>query len=114
LLSQDNALKQAAQVLADSFTVTFNAKMLEFMNSNAYDLAGLVTPDLSGFDATAGAGGARGGVMFNVASAGNAKIFEVNINAGMVADKAELGQTIVDSIVRYERTNGSIWARAIA
>jgi hypothetical protein len=30
----------------------------------------------------------------------------------MVADKAELGQTIVDTISRYERTNGSVWVRA--
>jgi len=57
------------------------------------------------------AGGMNGGQALMLASVGRGKIFEVNINAGMVTDKAELGQTIVDSITRYERTNGNIWAR---
>ena len=113
LLSQDNALKQAAQVLADSFTVTFNAKMLEFMNSNAYDLAGLVTPDLSGFDGTTGAGGGmRGGVMFNAASANKATIFNVNVSAGVVTDPNALARTVIDSVKTYERANGSVWVAA--
>jgi hypothetical protein len=110
LLSQDNALRRAAQTLADSFSATFNARMSNFMKDDAYALAGLA-PDMTGVEQPESAGGGRG-VMFNVASAGPAKIFEVNINAGMVADKAELGQTIVDTISRYERTNGSVWVRA--
>jgi hypothetical protein len=61
---------------------------------------------------TGTAGGIGGGLMFTAASTRPAKIFEVNINAGMVTDKAELGQTIVDSITRYERTNGNVWTRA--
>jgi hypothetical protein len=110
LLSQDNALRQAAQVLADSFTATFNARMADFMAVDAYALAGL-NPDMSGFEEPTTGGGGRGIAMM-AASVKPAKIFEVNINAGMVADKAELGQTIVDSITRYERTNGSVWTRA--
>ncbi len=113
LLSQDNALRQAAQTLADAFTATFNSRMAESMGIDAYNLAGL-NPNMTGVEqpATVGAGGIGGGLMFTAQSAGPAKIFEVNINAGMVADKAELGQTIVDSITRYERTNGSVWQRA--
>jgi hypothetical protein len=113
LLSQDNALKQAAQVLADSFTTSFNAKMLEFMNTNAYDLAGLVTPDLSGFDGTTNAGGGmRGGVMFNAASANKATIFNVNVSAGVVTDPNALARTVIDSVKTYERANGSVWVAA--
>jgi len=111
LLSQDSALKQAAQILADSFTVTFNAKMLEFMNSNAYDLAGLVTPDTSGLD-TYGGGGMRGGVMFNAASTGRATVFNVNVSAGVVTDPNALARTVIDSVKTYERANGSVWVAA--
>jgi hypothetical protein len=114
LLSQDNALRQAAQVLADSFTATFNSRMADFMNSDAYLLAGLEQPDTSGLD-SAGAGGAmgaRGGQAFMMASVGKAKVYEVHINAGMITDKAELGPLLVDSLTRYERTNGSVWQRA--
>jgi hypothetical protein len=111
LLSQDSALKQAAQILADSFTVTFNAKMLEFMNSNAYDLAGLVTPDTSGLD-TYGGGGMRGGVMFNAASTGKATVFNVNVSAGVVTDPNALARTVIDSVKTYERANGSVWVAA--
>ena len=112
LLSQDNALRQAAQTLADAFTATFNSRMAEFMGVDAYNLAGL-NPNMTGVEQpTVGAGSIGGGLMFTAQSAGPAKIFEVNINAGMVADKAELGQTIVDSITRYERNNGNVWQRA--
>jgi hypothetical protein len=111
LLSQDNALRQAAEVLAESFSTTFNSRMADFMLSDAYLLAGL-TPDMTGLEQPTTTGGIGGGLMFTAASTGPAKIFEVNINAGMVADKAELGQTIVDTISRYERTNGSVWVRA--
>jgi hypothetical protein len=112
LLSQDNALRQAAETLADAFTATFNSRMSDFMLADAYALAGL-TPNMTGLEQpTTATGGIGGGLMFTSASAGPAKIFEVNINAGMVADKAELGQTIVDTISRYERTNGSVWVRA--
>ena len=111
LLSQDSALKQAAQILADSFTVTFNAKMLEFMNSNAYDLAGFVCPDTSGLD-TYGGGGMRGGVMFNAASTGKATVFNVNVSAGVVTDPNALARTVIDSVKTYERANGSVWVAA--
>jgi hypothetical protein len=113
LLSQDNALRQAAETLADAFTTTFNSRMSDFMLADAYALAGL-TPNMTGVEQplTGTTGGIGGGLMFTSASTGPAKIFEVNINAGMVADKAELGQTIVDTISRYERTNGSVWVRA--
>jgi hypothetical protein len=110
LLSQDNALRQAAQTLADAFTATFNSRMADFMAVDAYALAGL-NPDMTAVSEfeTSGGGGTR---PFMMSSVGPAKIFEVNINAGMVTDKAELGQTIVDTISRYERTNGSVWVRA--
>ncbi len=111
LLAQENALKSAAQTLADAFTSTFNAQMTSFINLDSLALAGL-TSDMSGVPLTGTAGGIGGGLMFTAASTGPAKIFEVNINAGMVTDKAELGQTIVDSITRYERTNGNVWTRA--
>jgi hypothetical protein len=111
LLSQDNALRQAAEVLAESFTTTFNSRMSDFMLTDAYALAGL-TPNMTGLEQPTADGGGGRGVMFTAASTGPAKIFEVNINAGMVTDKAELGQTIVDTISRYERTNGSVWVRA--
>jgi len=110
LLAQENALKSAAQTLADAFTSTFNAKMAGFINVDSYALANL-TPDMSGVQQPTSGGGANFGQALMLQSVGRAKVFEVNINAGMVADKAELGQTIVDSITRYERTNGNVWAR---
>ena len=111
LLAQENALKAAAQTLADAFTSTFNNGLTAAINIDSFammtpDTSALANPDGSGV------GGAMGGRALMLASVGRAKIFEVNINAGMVTDKAELGQTIVDSITRYERTNGNIWARA--
>jgi len=113
LLSQDNALKQAAQVLADAFTVTFGERMSAFMASDAYKLAGLVSPDTSGLVDTGstGAGGTMGGQALMMASVGKAKIFDIKIEAGIIADKAELGAALVDSISRYERNNGSVWQR---
>ena len=109
LLAQENALKAAAQTLADAFTSTFNNGLTAAINLDSF---AMVTPDTSGLPASGNAGGANGGVAFTMASVSKAKIFEVNINAGMVTDKAELGQTIVDSITRYERTNGNVWTRA--
>jgi hypothetical protein len=115
LMAQDNALMGAAQALADAFTSTFNARMTDFMNSDAYKMAGLFSPNLGGVAESINVGGGgiavRPGLNMMAASVGRGKVYEVNINAGMVTDKAELGQTIVDSITRYERTNGSVWQR---
>ena len=110
LLSQDNALRQAAQTLADAFTATFNSRMADFMAIDAYALADL-NPDMSGVEEPTTGGGGRG-LNFLAMSAGPAKIFEIKIDAGIITDKAELGATLVDSISRYERTNGSVWQRA--
>jgi hypothetical protein len=111
LLAQENALKAAAQTLADAFTSTFNNGLTAAINLDSF---AMLTPDTSGLDSggSGGAMGAMGGQALVAASVGRAKIFEVNINAGMITDKAELGQTIVDSITRYERTNGNVWTRA--
>jgi hypothetical protein len=111
LLSQDNALKQAAQTLADAFTSTFNTRMSDLMNLDAFALAGLSDEQTDTTMAGGGGGLFGGGAMLRAASVGQAKVYEININAGMVTDKAELGQTIVDSITRYERNNGSVWQR---
>jgi hypothetical protein len=115
LMAQDNALMGAAQALADAFTSTFNARMTDFMNSDAYKMAGLFSPNLGGVAESINVGGgsiATGNdLAFRAASVGRGTVYEININAGMVTDKAELGQTIVDSITRYERTNGSVWQR---
>jgi len=114
LLTQENELRKTAELLADAFGETFRRRMAEFLGRDAYDLSGLIPPTAPiedwWTDPSMGAGG-RGPNLVAM-SMGKAKVFEVNINAGMVTDKAELGQTIVDSISRYERTNGSVWVRA--
>lgn len=111
LIKQDEALKIQAKSLAESFATAFGEALAAAI---AAALAKLTppTPPIADWytDPSMGAGG-RGPNLVAM-SMGKAKVFEVNINAGMVADKAELGQTIVDTISRYERTNGSVWVRA--
>lgn len=110
LIAQDEALKLQAKSLAETFATAFGDALASSIAATLAKLMPPTAPVENWFPEESGAVG--GGTMFSAMSVGKAKVFEVNINAGMVTDKAELGQTIVDTISRYERTNGSVWVRA--
>jgi hypothetical protein len=110
LLAQDSALVAAAKTLADSFAETFRKELQRAIdallpnNNTLIDQVGAV--DLGG----SGVGGR--GVAFNSASAGRATIFNVNVSAGVVTDPNGLAKTVIDSVKKYERSNGSVWVAA--
>lgn len=43
---------------------------------------------------------------------GSQKTYNITVNAGLGADGSRIGQTIVDQIKKYERTNGKVFASA--
>jgi hypothetical protein len=45
-------------------------------------------------------------------SSGRATIFNVNVSAGVVTDPNGLARTVIDSVKKYERANGSVWVAA--
>lgn len=109
LLSQDSELQRAAQTLADAFASTFTDQLQLAVNAVLPDAAAL------GGQVT-GMGG--GGGLFNgrpalmAASMGRGTIYNVNVSAGVVTDPNALAKTVIDSVKKYERSNGSVWVAA--
>jgi hypothetical protein len=109
LLSQDSELQRAAQTLADAFASTFQTQLQLAVNA-------VLPTDSTMIDQVAavnmsGTGGGRG-LMTNAASSGRATIFNVNVSAGVVTDPNGLARTVIDSVKKYERANGSVWVAA--
>ena len=109
LLSQDSELQRAAQTLADAFASTFTTQLQLAVDavlpqgSSMIDQVAAVTKSGSGI-------GGRGN--FVAQSSGRATIFNVNVSAGVVTDPNGLARTVIDSVKKYERANGSVWVAA--
>lgn len=108
LLSQDSELQRAAQTLAEAFADTFTAQLQVAVDAALPDAAAL------GGQVTGGGGGGLfgGGAMLRAASMGRGTIFNVNVSAGVVTDPNALARTVIDSVKKYERSNGSVWVAA--
>jgi hypothetical protein len=50
--------------------------------------------------------------MLSSSGGGNSAIYNINVNVAATADKASIGQTIVESIAAYERRSGRGWRAA--
>lgn len=109
LLSQDSELQRAAQTLADAFASTFTGELQSAVNAALPDVNGLgnQVENLGG-----GGGGLNGGRALMVASMGRGTIYNVNVSAGVVTDPNALAKTVIDSVKKYERSNGSVWVAA--
>jgi hypothetical protein len=110
LLSQESELQRAAQTLADSFASTFTTQLQLAVDA-------VLPSGSSMIDQVAAvnlAGGGVGGrsIALNAASSGRATIFNVNVSAGVVTDPNGLARTVIDSVKKYERANGSVWVAA--
>ena len=109
LLSQDSELQRAAQTLADAFASTFQTQLQLAVDAVLPNQGGMIDQvaavNLAG-------GGTGGGRTFNMASTGKATIFNVNVSAGVVTDPNGLARTVIDSVKKYERANGSVWVAA--
>lgn len=109
LLSQDSELQRAAQTLADAFASTFQTQLQLAVDAVLPNQGGMIDQvaavNLAG-------GGTGAGRTFNMASAGKATIFNTYIQAGVVADPNGLARTVIDSVKKYERSNGSVWVAA--
>ena len=108
LLSQSDQLAQAAQILADSFANSFNARMDAAINADAYLLSG-VTP---GMPPMGGDVAGLGATPFRAARVPTSNTYEIHVNSGIITDPAATGEAVVNAIVRYERTNGAVWVRS--
>ena len=109
LLSQDSELQRAAQTLAEAFADTFTAQLQVAVDAALPDAATL------GGQITGGGGGGglfNGRPMMQAASVGRGTIFNVNVSAGVVTDPNSLARTVIDSVKKYERSNGSVWVAA--
>jgi hypothetical protein len=110
LLSQESELQRAAQTLADSFASTFTTQLQlavdAVLPSGSSMIDQVAAVNLGG----SGVGGR--GIMTNAASSGRATIFNVNVSAGVVTDPNGLARTVIDSVKKYERANGSVWVAA--
>jgi hypothetical protein len=109
LLSQDSELQRAAQTLAEAFASTFQTQLQ--LAVDAVLPQGSTMIDQVAAVNLAG-GGTGGGRTFNMASTGKATIFNVNVSAGVVTDPNGLARTVIDSVKKYERANGSVWVAA--
>jgi hypothetical protein len=109
LLSQDSELQRAAQTLADAFASTFQTQLQ--LAVDAVLPQGSTMIDQVAAVNMNGTGGGRG-LMTNAASSGRATIFNVNVSAGVVTDPNGLARTVIDSVKKYERANGSVWVAA--
>jgi hypothetical protein len=110
LLSQESELQRAAQTLADAFASTFTTQLQLAVDA-------VLPSGSSMIDQVAAVNLAGGGVggrntAFNAASSGRATIFNVNVSAGVVTDPNGLARTVIDSVKKYERANGSVWVAA--
>lgn len=135
LMSQSDALAAAAQALADAFSSTFNARMNEAMSAMQYK--NMYADWMSQNTAAAQAGSAAaqynyellkaydsglvdytalansGNSTLRTASVGSSTVFNVSVQAGMGTDGASVGEQIINTIKRYERTNGAVWQAAV-
>ena len=109
LLSQESELQRAAQTLADSFASTFTTQLQlavdAVLPSGSSMIDQVAAVNLGG----SGVGG-RGNLVAQ--SSGRATIFNVNVSAGVVTDPNGLARTVIDSVKKYERANGSVWVAA--
>lgn len=108
LLSQDSELQRAAQTLAEAFADTFK-NQLQVAVDAVLPTGGTMIDQVAAV--TAGGVGGRG-IALNAASTGRATIFNVNVSAGVVTDPNALAKTVIDSVKKYERSNGSVWVAA--
>jgi hypothetical protein len=109
LLSQDSELQRAAQTLAEAFASTFQTQ-LRIAVDEVLPTGGTMIDQVAAV--TGGGVGMRGGVAFNAASSGRATVFNLNVSAGVVTDPNALAKTVIDSVKKYERSNGSVWVAA--
>jgi hypothetical protein len=110
LLSQESDLQQAAQTLADAFASTFTTQ-LQLAVDAVLPQGSSMIDQVAAVNLSGGGVGGRG-TAFNAASAGRATIFNVNVSAGVVTDPNGLARTVIDSVKKYERANGSVWVAA--
>lgn len=109
LLSQDSELQRAAQTLAEAFADTFK-NQLQVAVDAVLPTGGTMIDQVAAVTAGGGVGGR--GIALNAASTGRATIFNVNVSAGVVTDPNALAKTVIDSVKKYERSNGSVWVAA--
>jgi len=109
LLSQDSELQRAAQALADAFASTFTTQLQLAVDAVLPQGSSMI--DQVAAVNLGGTGGGRG-LMTTAASSGRATIFNVNVSAGVVTDPNGLARTVIDSVKKYERANGSVWVAA--
>jgi hypothetical protein len=110
LLSQESELQQAAQTLADAFASTFTTQ-LQLAVDAVLPSGSSMIDQVAAVNLSGGGVGGRG-TAFNAASTGRATIFNVNVSAGVVTDPNGLARTVIDSVKKYERANGSVWVAA--
>ena len=110
LLSQESELQQAAQTLADAFASTFTTQLQLAVDAVLPSGSSMIDQVAA---VNLGGGGVGGrGTAFNAASSGRATVFNVNVSAGVVTDPNGLARTVIDSVKKYERANGSVWVAA--
>ena len=110
LLSQDSELQRAAQTLADAFASTFTTQLQLAVDAVLPQGSSMIDQVAAVNLGGSGVGGR--GLMTNAASSGRATIFNVNVSAGVVTDPNGLARTVIDSVKKYERANGSVWVAA--
>jgi hypothetical protein len=110
LLSQESDLQKAAQTLADAFASTFTTQ-LQLAVDAVLPQGSSMIDQVAAVNLSGGGVGGRG-TAFNAASSGRATIFNVNVSAGVVTDPNGLARTVIDSVKKYERANGSVWVAA--
>jgi hypothetical protein len=110
LLSQDSELQRAAEALANAFASTFQTQ-LQLAVDSVLPQGGAMIDQVAAVNLGGSGVGGRG-VAFNAASAGRATIFNVKIDAGLVTDPNGLAKTFIDSVKKFERSNGSVWVAA--
>lgn len=110
LLSQDSELQRAAQTLADAFASTFTSQLQLAVDAALPDTSTL-GGDLSAGGLGSGLYGGKPGTLM-AASMGRGTVYNVNVSAGVVTDPNSLAKTVIDSVKKYERSNGSVWVAA--
>jgi hypothetical protein len=110
LLSQESELQRAAQTLADSFASTFTTQLQLAVDAVLPQGSSMIDQVAAVNLGGSGVGGRS--IALNAASSGRATIFNVNVSAGVVTDPNGLARTVIDSVKKYERANGSVWVAA--
>jgi hypothetical protein len=109
LLSQESELQRAAQTLADAFASTFTTQ-LQLAVDAVLPQGSSMIDQVAAVNLSGGGVGGRGNLVAQ--SSGRATIFNVNVSAGLVTDPNGLARTVIDSVKKYERSNGSVWVAA--